>query len=576
MLENIKVKINIQKYIIILLLLFLIVIPMSFGVPTQPKIISRNKWKANNPICTLEKQPYFNMITIHHTATSNTQSDSENIVRSIQKYHQKERKWCDIGYHFLIDKNGKIYEGRPLWAIGAHVAKHNIGNIGIALIGNYEETMPSNKSIEALTDLVAWLAYNYNIPIGNIKGHKDFSNTLCPGKHLYSLLPKIKRKVASTVYGFGNGFGKAVWWGIYSDYWSSNKSVWEKQIREAFNVLKELGIDTVFFMVKDPWGYAYYNSSILPLSNKYDWDPLKYIIKYCREYNISIHVYINVLAEGDSEPNDYLKSNLDIALRDQNDKILGWVDPSSEKHLKRIISIIREILEKYNVDGIQLDRIRLPGNAHILPITEKEFREEYGLAPSQDWKKWIDFKADKLTTFVKKIREAIKEFNPDIRFSAAVIPNSLRAKTVLAQDWQKWLRKGILDFVAIMSYSSSEIGFENYLNDAVEASNGTRPVYLGIGVFMSDMDSDMLKKEIIKSFENVDIYGVVFFNVDTLLKDKVKRAVIKETLSKLNYDIELSEGKNNTLLYFVGGGILLLVLTLLFLLKITVFRKKEK
>ena len=152
----------------------------------------------------------------------------------------------------------------------------------------------------------------------------------------------------------------------------------------------------------------------------------------------------------------------------------------------------------------------------------------------------------------------------------------MRAKTVLAQDWQKWLRKGILDFVAVMSYSSSEIGFENYLNDAVEASNGTRPVYLGIGVFMSDMDSDMLKKEIIKSFENVDIYGVVFFNVDTLLKDKVKRAVIKETLSKLNYDIELSEGKNNTLLYFVGGGILLLVLTLLFLLKITVFRKKEK
>ncbi len=556
-------------------IIFPLIMPVFSSMPKKPIIMTREEWGANKPRCSFKEQPYYNMITIHHTATSNTYSDSYDIIKNIQKYHQQEKGWCDIGYNFLIDKEGRIFEGRPLWAIGAHVANHNVGNIGISLIGNFEKEAPSSKSIEALIELISWLVYKYNIPIGSIKGHRDFSNTLCPGKHLYRLIPLIKRKVASRTYGFGNGFGKAVWWGIYSDYWSSDKSIWEKQVDDAFKTIKEIGIDTVFFMVKDPWGYVYYNSSILPLSKKYSWDPLEYIVKMGKKYNISIHVYINALAEGDTKVNYFLKENPDIAIRDKNNKEIGWVDPASQKQISRITNIVYEILKKYDVDGIQLDRIRLPSNAYRLPLTEEEFKEKYGIIPSENWEKWIEFKASKITTFVKKIRETIKQINPDIRFSAAVIPDSERARTVLAQDWRRWLREGIVDFVSVMSYSVTLMSFENYMSDALDASNKTRPIYLGIGAFMNDMDKDTLQKEITLAFKNSNVYGVVIFNLDTLLKDENKKTTIKSIFNGLNYNLSL-EKKDNSLIYFILGGVLTFTVIILFLFKMAYSKEKNK
>lgn len=206
----------------------------------KPKVVSRKEWGAREPKCKFERNPFYNAITIHHTATSNEYVDAKSVVRAIQRYHQDERKWCDIGYHFLIDKEGVIYEGRPLWAIGAHVRDHNKGNIGISLIGNYEEVDVNEKQIKALVDLVSWLVYEYKIPLKDIKGHRDYADTLCPGKYLYTRLPEIRRRVAQRVYGFGDIIGVAVWWGMYSEYWSSNREEWERQVDEALKILREL------------------------------------------------------------------------------------------------------------------------------------------------------------------------------------------------------------------------------------------------------------------------------------------------------------------------------------------------
>jgi len=532
---------------------------MCLSIPSQPKIISRDEWNANPPKCNFNKQPYYNIITIHHTATSNNYNDSFKIVKSIQIYHQENNNWCDIGYHFLIDRWGNIFEGRPLWAVGAHVAKHNMGNIGISLIGNFEEQPPSNASIKALIDIISWLVYKYNISLNNIKGHRDFANTLCPGKYLYNLIPEIRRKVGSNVYGFGNGFGKAAWWGIYSDYWSSDRETWEKQVDDAFKKLSEIGIDTIFFLVKDPWGYAYYNSSILPLSHKYSWDPLKYIIDRARKYNISIYVYINVLAEGGTSPNKYLEENIWEAVRDSNNNVLGWIDPASENHLDRILKIVEEILEKYEIDGIQLDRIRLPSNAYILPLSEKKFKEKFGIDPSQDKMKWTYFKAEKITYIVKKIYEKVKSINPNVRVSAAVIPNHERAILVLGQDWSTWLKEKYVDFVAVMSYTSSSFSFKDYIRDAITASNNTRPIYMGIGIYMEDMGISDMGNEVKDAYKNEKVYGIVFFNVDTLIKDVNKYNSLKTILKNLPKE-EKERGGINLIPIFVGIAAISIIL----------------
>ena len=140
-------------------------------------------------------------------------SDYKAIVRSIYSYHTKTRGWGDIGYNYLIDPLGNIYEGRygGDMAIGAHSLCFNAETLGIAMIGNYETQPISKPSFEALTQLIAQKSKQYNIDLlasteyrgkylENIFGHKDVRSTACPGAMLYAQLEQI-RKTASLISG---------------------------------------------------------------------------------------------------------------------------------------------------------------------------------------------------------------------------------------------------------------------------------------------------------------------------------------------------------------------------------------
>jgi len=117
------------------------------------------------------------------------------VVRAVQNYHMDDRGWIDIGYHYLIDKYGKIYQGRPDNVVGAHVADYNTGNIGISAIGSYHLVDITPALQTALENLLAWLCYKYNISPDTIKGHRDYAATECPGQYLYDRLPQIRTKV---------------------------------------------------------------------------------------------------------------------------------------------------------------------------------------------------------------------------------------------------------------------------------------------------------------------------------------------------------------------------------------------
>ena len=125
-------------------------------------------------------------LILHHTATP-----QDTTVESIRNYHVNDRGWSDIGYHYLVDYTGKIHDGRPEKRKGAHAGIHNEGSLAIAVIGNYEETELTVRSCRALMELLGYLEYKYSqFVVGDIEviGHKDVSNTLCPGKDLYEWL----------------------------------------------------------------------------------------------------------------------------------------------------------------------------------------------------------------------------------------------------------------------------------------------------------------------------------------------------------------------------------------------------
>jgi hypothetical protein len=147
-------------------------------------------------------------IIIHHTASTQDINDPMKAVRDIYYFHTVTRGWGDIGYNYLIDPLGNIYEGRAGGdgVVGAHAGPGNIGSIGIAVIGNYQDNNVPDPVIHSLVALIREKTQEYNIdPLGdsmfrgqdlpNIMGHRDIMSTTCPGDNLYAQLPAIRLAV---------------------------------------------------------------------------------------------------------------------------------------------------------------------------------------------------------------------------------------------------------------------------------------------------------------------------------------------------------------------------------------------
>ena len=156
-------------------------------------IVHRNIWGASKA-SKMNPAGKFNKITLHHT-TEKKQSMKRNdlhFIQSIQKYHQKERQWADIAYHFIIGKDGTIYEGRLLHYRGAHVKNHNKGNIGIAILGDLNLNPLKKSQEKAISLLIEALREKYNIPEKELFAHRELGTTSCPGDHAMSFLKEFR------------------------------------------------------------------------------------------------------------------------------------------------------------------------------------------------------------------------------------------------------------------------------------------------------------------------------------------------------------------------------------------------
>ncbi|HTC81480.1 MAG TPA: N-acetylmuramoyl-L-alanine amidase [Acidimicrobiia bacterium] len=201
----------------------------------EPPVITRAQWGADESIRkNNQKYAPITKLFVHHTVTSpdGPDPDPAATVRAIYAYHVQGNGWDDIGYNFLIDAQGRVYEGR--WArdyapgetptgedlnengvVGAHVLNHNIGSAGIAMLGDFSNGEPTQAARDTLVKLMAWKADRHGIDVmgndpfttsegvveyfPNLAGHRDAGQTECPGDRLYPLLPGIREKVAAQV-----------------------------------------------------------------------------------------------------------------------------------------------------------------------------------------------------------------------------------------------------------------------------------------------------------------------------------------------------------------------------------------
>lgn len=135
----------------------------------------------------------YKKITVHHSAEENAPeldgsvADTAAALRQMQRSHMESKspRWGDIGYHFLIDPAGHVFQGRELVWQGAHAdGDNNIQNIGICMIGNFDEERPSKAALESLRKLIDGLRRTWSIPKTSVFGHQDLKSTRCPGKNL--------------------------------------------------------------------------------------------------------------------------------------------------------------------------------------------------------------------------------------------------------------------------------------------------------------------------------------------------------------------------------------------------------
>jgi hypothetical protein len=131
-------------------------------------------------------------ITLHHTGSARPLDREDDPVRILQNLHSwsmQDRNWWDVPYHYLIDLDGNVYEGRDWRYMGETNTGYDPGgHLLISVIGNYELQEPTAAQIDAIIDMMTWAAHSFGIGTDRIGGHYHYAQTACPGTHLRRLL----------------------------------------------------------------------------------------------------------------------------------------------------------------------------------------------------------------------------------------------------------------------------------------------------------------------------------------------------------------------------------------------------
>jgi N-acetyl-anhydromuramyl-L-alanine amidase AmpD len=137
-----------------------------------------------------------NRITIHHEGHTpvwfTDELNTKARLEQVRNIHTRDRRWGDIGYHYIIDRAGRVIEGRPLAYQGAHVSKQNPHNVGVMLLGNFEKQSPSQAQLAAMQSTLRYLMAKYRVPVKRVYTHRELGPTVCPGRNLQPRVASLR------------------------------------------------------------------------------------------------------------------------------------------------------------------------------------------------------------------------------------------------------------------------------------------------------------------------------------------------------------------------------------------------
>ncbi|MCP2732034.1 glycoside hydrolase family 10 protein, partial [Limnofasciculus baicalensis] len=291
---------------------------------------------------------------------------------------------------------------------------------------------------------------------------------------------------------------------IWLDRGTIVKAKSEQDLAKIFDKLAAAGFNTVFFETVNA-SYPIYPSRVAPEQNPLvrGWDPLASAVKLAHERGMELHAWVWIFAAANqrhnsilNQPDDYtgplLTAHPDWVMFDRQGNIFdsytkkAFLDPANPEVRSYLISLLEEIVNRYQVDGIQLDYIRYPfQNPKVdriygySQIARQEFQKLTGVDPiaispnnPELWQKWTDFRIRQIDSFVATVSAHLRQEKPDLIISAAVfaIPRGERLEK-LQQNWEDWAIRGDIDLVVPMTYALDTAGLQTLAQPVLTQSS---------------------------------------------------------------------------------------------------------
>ncbi|TVR16789.1 MAG: LysM peptidoglycan-binding domain-containing protein [Planctomycetota bacterium] len=166
----------------------------AIGRVGESGLVRRHEWNAMDPGSNWDLMNGVRYVTLHHTDEypgMRGLSDKE-VVHNICRYH-RQLGWADIGYHYLVGRDGMVYEGRRVDRQGAHSGgTNNRHNLGVSLIGNFERELPNQRQLAATQRLLDAQLRRYHLSRAVVRGHREWAPTICPGDALFAWMQRYR------------------------------------------------------------------------------------------------------------------------------------------------------------------------------------------------------------------------------------------------------------------------------------------------------------------------------------------------------------------------------------------------
>ncbi|NCC50874.1 MAG: hypothetical protein EOM20_06615 [Spartobacteria bacterium] len=305
---------------------------------------------------------------------------------------------------------------------------------------------------------------------------------------------------------------------------------WERTAR----LLKKQGFNAVFPNVA--WGgVAHYAGRALPRSNtvRLYGDQLSLCTEACRNNGLQVHAW-KICWNLDGAPEDFIarmkkENRLQVA---PDNHVRTWLCPSHAANRELERAAIREMAERYEVDGIHLDYIRYPEGppcccAACRAQFEQNTHQRVGRWPRDIlqggslYDAFMAWRARQLTAFVRDVKNDLRKVRPEVKLSAAVFGKYPSCKTAVGQDWATWLAEGTVDFVCPMNYTTDAATFSSLTHQQLALPGSRGRVYPGLGVTAaeSQLTPDLVIEQI-RILRKLGADGFLLFDLNPTLREE--------------------------------------------------------